>query len=1134
MKSKRFIIRLLPSVAAIALFASLSLHAAEQKLSADQLEFFEKRVRPILADNCYKCHSQNSEKVKGGLLLDSKEGWTKGGDTGPAIVPGDPEKSLLIQAIRYKDKDLQMPPNDRQLAASQIQDLETWVKMGAPDPRLTAEAGPNPYQVDFEKARSHWSFKAITNPTIPEIPDSERWAQTPIDKFILNSLVAKALTPAPKADKITLLRRASFDLIGLPPSPKEVDDFLADNTPDAFSKVVDRLLASPHYGERWGRYWLDLAHFSDTRGQQGNNRDERYPYAYTYRDYVIKAFNDDLPYDQFLIQQIAADKLDLGTNKQALAAMGFLTLGNRFNNQINDVIDDRIDIIGKSTMALTVTCARCHDHKFDPIPTKDYYALHGVFNSSIEPKEEPLIEEPTNSSAYKSFLSEFSGRDLKVEEFRDDMSRKLKVEMIGRSGSYLLGVTEFRKKTTDMSRGTFMEKRGLNPQIAATWENNLKNWERRHHPIFAPWFAFSRLSQDEFVAKAKDLSRTFYANKEKGKPINPLIARMFSSAPISLNEVAARYASVFGDIEQRWQEVLTGYEGSKKSSSTSVPEPKGLTDPIQEQVRQVMYANGSPMLLDDQRLSGFINRDPMLRRKLADLEKDVTDLLMTHPGSPARASTLQDADKPRDSFVFIKGNPGNRGPQVSRHFLTILSEENCPPFRDGSGRLELAKSIATKNNPLTARVMVNRIWLHHFGEGLVRTPDDFGTRGDTPSHPELLDYLASQFVADGWSLKKMHRLIMVSSVYQQSSDENPRYEIIDPDNRWLWHQNRRRLDFEALRDTILAIGGELDQTVGGRSVKLEAEPYSQRRTIYGFVDRKNVPNMFQAFDFASPDLTTGKRESTVVPQQALFMMNSPLVVEQARNVIRRVDVKSQQSPEARVKTLYQLVYQRAPSDIEVKLALDYIRSDAVTEWQTNSASSWYYGYGQFDPASKRTKIFVPMTTFAGRSWQPNSKIQSDKLKDLRLNSEGGTPNKDFAVIRRWYAPRDGFISIEGTLDHQAKDGDGIQGRIVSNRLGELAMFTAAKSQLPTKLPRINVKRGDTIDFIVDSRTNPKNDSFRWAPVIKMEAAPGMTKDKIVEWNAQKDFNGQAQTKRLNPWEKFAQVLLETNELTFVN
>ncbi len=499
MRVARFLPRMLPLFCLgwlLGFPVSLALSAAEAKLTPDQLDFFEKKIRPILVDNCYKCHSHDSEKVKGGLLLDTRDGALKGGDTGPAIVPGDLEKSLLIEAVHYTNKDLQMPPNDRQLETDQIHDLEAWVKMGAPDPRTGSDDGQHKYVVDMDKARKHWSYQPIASPPVPEPEDAEHWARTPVDKFILATLQTKGLTPSPQTDKVTLIRRATFDLIGLPPSPKEVDDFVDDNSPDAFARVVDRLLASPHYGERWGRHWLDLAHFADTQGATGGARDERYPYSYTYRDYVIRAFNEDLPYDQFLIQQIAADKLPLGNDKRPLAAMGFLTLGERFNGQINDVIDDRIDIISKGTMAMTATCARCHDHKFDPILTQDYYALHGVFSSSIEPKEEPLLETPKETPAYLAFQREYANREGALKKYHDELVKNYKAEMVGNSAAYLLALRDFRRKTNDVTRGAFMEKRGLNPVIALFWDSNMKFFEKKHSPIFAPWIAFCAIGRE--------------------------------------------------------------------------------------------------------------------------------------------------------------------------------------------------------------------------------------------------------------------------------------------------------------------------------------------------------------------------------------------------------------------------------------------------------------------------------------------------------------------------------------------------------------------------------------------------------------------------------------------------------------
>jgi hypothetical protein len=1104
------------------------------KLTPQQLDFFEKHVRPVLSDNCYRCHSHDSEKLKGGLFLDFRDGVLKGGDTGPAIVPGNPDKSLLIKAIRYTDKDLQMPPSDKQLDPQQISDLEAWVKMGAPDPRDAPVDTGHKYQINFAEAAKHWSYQPVTNPPVPQPDDPDHWIQDPVDNFILATLQSKGLTPSPRADKVTLIRRATFDLIGLPPTTKEVADFVADDSTNAFATVVDRLLASPHYGERWARHWLDIAHYADTCGTLGNNRDERYPYSYVYRDWVVRAFNEGLPYDQFLIQQIAADKLDLGDDKRPLAALGFLTLGNRFNNQINDIIDDRIDIVCKGTLAMTVTCARCHDHKFDPIPTKDYYALHGIFNSSIEPKEEPLVETPPDTPAYHTFTAEYSKRERAVEDFRDDATRQLKAEMINKSGEYMLAVNEFHHSGTNLSRPAFMDKRGLNPQIAAFWDNNLKNWASRHHPVFAPWFAFAKLSDDEFRDQAADLAAKFHDNRDRSKPINAAVADIFSTPPASLTQLASRYATLFADTERQWQEQIK--VSAATNDSGTAPDNQQLPDPAREQIRRIMYAPNSPMLVDEQRLNAFINRDNKMRNKLTGLERAVTDLVVNDPGSPARAPALEDAPKPKDSYVFIKGNIGNRGPVVPRHFLSILTGGNPPPFTDGSGRLDLARDIASTNNPLTARVMVNRVWLNHFGEGIVRTPDDFGARGDNPSHPELLDYLAWHFMNGGWSVKQLHRMILLSSAYQQSSDDNPRYDQIDPENRCLWRMNRRRLDFEALRDTILYIGGDLDLTMGGRPVPLDSQPFSMRRSIYGFVDRRNVPTMFQAFDFANPDLTTGRRESTVVPQQALFMMNNPLVIQQAINLVaRRPDVRAEPAPQSRIKLLYNLIYQRDPTDLELNLALDYLHSDSATEWQTNAQSAWQYGYGAYDQAAHRVKAFIQFTDFASRAWRPPGGNKIDPhLRGLVLAADGGMPNKAFAVIRRWTAPRDGSIAIDGMLVHGAKVGDGVRARIVSARLGELGSWVAQGSQAATTLPRVQVKRGDLIDFIVDCRDNPDNDAFKWVPRITMAPAPGYPEGCVMAWDAQKDFSGQQQARHLTSWEKLAQVLLETNELTFVN
>jgi cytochrome c553 len=727
-------------------------------------DFFENKIRPILVNNCYSCHSSQAPKLKGGLSLEYRESILRGGENGPALVPGNPDKSLLIKAVRYGDADLQMPPRGKKLTEEQIADLVAWVKMGAPDTRIMAK-GSGGGGVWSKERRNHWAFKPINKKEpVPDVQDTN-WVANPIDDFILARLEKENMKPSPPADKRTLIRRATYDLTGLPPTPDEVQAFVDDTSSDAYAKVVDRLLASPQYGERWGRYWLDTARYADTKGDIKPNQDvPLYPYAWTYRDYVVRSFNDDKPFNKFVVEQIAADRLPLGRDRSSLAALGFLALGPRFNDNKNDIYNDRIDVVCKGFLGLTVTCARCHDHKFDPIPTKDYYSLRGVFDSSVEPAEEPLLETPKMSPEYQAFLQ---------------------------------------------------KRNGLQQEIA-TGEAELKGMRR--------------MGQDRMTKK------------------------------------------------------------------------QALKD-------------------------------------LGDLRRQVSRLELTDPGSPACATALYDRDKPQDSPIFLRGEENNKGDIAPREFLRILSGPAQVPFHIGSGRLELANSIVNPNNPLTSRVLVNRVWLHHFGEGIVTTPDDFGNQSDPPSHPELLDYLAARFMQEGWSIKKLHRLIMLSSTYQQSSENNPRYAQLDPQNRLLWRANIHRLEFEAVRDSILALGGQLDLSIGGRPVQLQSGEggFSHRRTLYGMVDRRNLPELYSQFDFANPDMTTGKRYETTVPQQALFMMNSPLVVELARKLVNQSDFKDLDGEDAKIKFLYERIFQREPTAVEIKLGMDFIEDSPAPELISNDA-----------------------------------------------------------------------------------------------------------------------------------------------------------------------------------------------------
>ena len=869
-------------------------------------EFFESKVRPLLANNCYQCHSRQSKKAKGGLLLDSQEGLREGGDSGPLFVTGDPDQSLLIKAVRYKDEDLRMPPDGKELTGAQVADLEAWVKMGA----LLPGAGV-PEDKIRASSRTHWAFQPVKRPAIPAVKN-KRWVQSPVDAFILAKLESNGMQPAPPADKRTLIRRATYDLIGLPPTPEEVAAFVADESPQAFATVVERLLASRHYGERWGRHWLDVARYASSDS----------PHAFTYRDYVIRAFNEDLPYDEFLVQQIAADQLDLGTNKQPLAALGFLTGGRQFENNIHDTLDDRIDAVSRGMMALSVSCARCHDHKYDPIPTRDYYSLHGVFASSVEPDELPVIGLAPDPRAYAEYLSKLKPLQARWDHFIRKQETEIFKQHRQQTAQYLLLSREPTKLAElDMEEFGLSDRKILRTG-ATRWVKALEKLDLESDPIFAPWFAFAALPASEFADRAKLLSAKIAANA-LSRPVNSLVARAFTGEPpASLKDVAERYGKLFEEADKRWQAHLR-----------SDGKCQALPDGEQEAVRQVFYGKDSPGNLPAELIRSLYNVPAFMQ--IIPLRGEITRLDATHPGAPQRANALVDSPEPKNSRVFIRGNPNRLGEEAPRQFLAILSGDKRRPFTHGSGRLELARAIASKDNPLTSRVIVNRVWLHHFGVGLVTTADDFGLRSDPPIHPELLDYLAWRLMQDGWSLKKLHRMLMLSSVYQQKSDDNLRHEKLDPDNRLLAKTNRRRLDFESMRDTLLYVAGNLDHSFGGRPVDLlkrgtaNQRPYSNRRTVYGVIDRNELLALFRIFDFANPDITTAQRDATTVPLQALFFLNSPFVMEQACKLTNQSRIQRLDDEAKRIRYLYQFVYQREPRADEIQRGLRFLRAKAA-------------------------------------------------------------------------------------------------------------------------------------------------------------------------------------------------------------
>ncbi len=1084
--------------------------AAPAPADADGVEFFEKKIRPVLADKCYSCHSSETRKVKGGLRLDTKEGMAKGGDSGASLVlPGDPDHSLLLKAVRYgKDDELKMPPKGPPLAPEIIADFEAWIRRGAPDPR----SAPVAKLFDFAKAREHWSFRPPVEPAIPAV-SKKAWVKSPIDAFILAKLDANGMKPAAPAGKRTLIRRATFDLHGVPPTAEEIEAYVADPAADAFDKLLDRLLASPRYGERWGRHWLDVARYSDTKGYVFQE-ERRYPYAYTYRDWVIRALNEDLPYDQFLLQQIAADRLPLGEDKRPLAAMGFLTLGRRFLNRQPDIIDDRIDVLSRGTMGLTVACARCHDHKFDPIPTKDYYSLYGVFASTIEPKDAPLIGMGQKTKENLDYETESGKLQAEVTKYRDDRLKDIQASLRKTKAvaDYLLAAQEARAMKNDEEIKNFAQKKDLTAFILTRWKNLLDKTSKSHDKIFGPWHA---------MAKGPD------AMKDLGE-LQPLVADAFKTPPKDLKEAADRYATLLTKAE------------------------------LPDDLKAVLNGPNSPTTIALADLDKVYNRAD--RDKQRQLENKVDALKATHAGAPQRAMAFQDGPV-QEPHVLIRGNPNSPGEKVPRQFLAILSPDNRQPFKDGSGRLELARAIASKDNPLTARVMVNRVWGYHFGGAIVRTPSDFGLRSDAPTHPELLDWLALRFVEGGWSLKKLHKLMMTSAAWQQVSDDVAAYKEKDPDNRYVWKFSRQRLDFEAMRDSILAVSGQMDPAMGGRSVELSENPtskkkqqaetiintigdptqetYSKRRSVYLFIDRQNLPGTFRAFDFASPDTHSPQRYTTTVPQQALFLMNSPFITEQVNAVMKRPEVDGEKDLEGRVRKLYRVLLGRAPAADELAIGRRFLDNELKRGGQiTAGPSPWQYGTGKYDEAGKKLVDFKALPHFAGMAWQGGAKLPDPKLGWVILTAEGGHPAnpKIGAAVRRWTAPHDGAISVSGVLGHHQKEGDGVRARIVSSQDGELASWTAHNTDAETKMSRIEVKKGDTVDFVVDCRGDENSDSFVWAPVIRLVEAPGNAAGGTQEWSAAAEFRGPdtKPRKTLTAWERYAQVLLLSNEFMFVD
>jgi hypothetical protein len=861
----------------------------------DPAEFFETRIRPILANNCFACHT--SSKL-GGLEVNSRENLLHGGKSGPAIVPGKPEESLLIRAVRQQDAKLKMPMGGR-LKDEEIADLTAWVKIGAPWPQSKSSL-PRSTRTKYDitpEQRAFWAFQPVRKPVPPAVKNTV-WAKSPIDRFILAELEKRGLRPAKPAEKRDLIRRATFDLIGLPPTPEEVDAFEKDASPDAFARVVDRLLASLHYGERWARHWLDLARYED----------EQFPNAFRYRDWVVEAFNHDLPYDHFIRAQLAADLLPAGEREKMLPGLGFLALAPK--------ADDRVDVTARTFLALTAGCAQCHDHKYDPIPTMDFYSLQGVFESS-ELREYPLASS-SEVEAYKKAQQKVNLKKEEINHFVDSQAEQVADILLTQTARYLVAAWKVM--------------RGLEPNAAGAAkaaELHASTLERWIHYLRAP-------KEHQYLTEWDKMMARGGTEHEAQR-----LAEKFQSA---VSAVVREKRSV----DDRNYVKLGGAEGMKDKKARQFtnleflsPEKSYITrDLLEEPYAQCGTKFDGGVLYYSNHISYYADRiydygeegQMQIVQFLSGMWKEHLDHLLSELATLKKASPppypfvhgYVDSAHPHDTRIAIRGEKDHLGEVAPRGFFQILSKAEPKPFSRGSGRLELADAIATPDNPLTARVIVNRIWQAHFGQGIVRTVSNFGQLGERPSHPELLDYLASRLVDSGWSMKTLHREIMLTATYALSTEPIAQNFEKDPDNRLHWRANLiQRLDAEALRDSILAVSGSLDSKVGGEPMKLTDS--NHRRTVYALISRVKPDRTLAVFDFPDPNNTSEQRSITLGPLQRLYFLNSTFISQQSQALAQRLAKEAGPEDTSRIRRAYKLLFGRRASDDEVALGLQFLR-----------------------------------------------------------------------------------------------------------------------------------------------------------------------------------------------------------------
>jgi cytochrome c553 len=877
-------------------------------------EFFEKRVRPILMTKCAPCHNRQAYVAK--LDLTSAEGFLRGGESGALVNANQPEESRLLKAIGYSET-LKMPPTGK-LKADEIAALSQWVKMGAPYPGaadVKPEAkwnAPKSTREFTEEEKAYWAFQPLANVELPKVKN-QAWVKSPIDAFVLQKLEDKGIAPAPPADKLTLLRRATFDLTGLPPTEKEMAEFLADNSPDAFAKVVERLLASPRYGEQWGRHWLDVARYADSTG---NDEDHRYPHAWKYRDYVIEAFNKDLPYDQFVREQLAGDLLpatDGGEiNKRGIVATGFLALGAKAIAQqdkqkmLYDVWDEQVDVTSKAFLGMTMACARCHNHKFDPILTKDYYSLIGIFaatRSFTNPDshvsvvlEKPLIPK-AEWQQYQAAKKSYNEKQKRLRLALDVLKDEAQTRLVKQYGNRLANIMLAARKV--------YEGEAKAEEVAAPIGLDVARLQK--------WIDF--LKPSAAVVRG-------YLNEWNAAPADKRPA------------VAQSYQLRFMKRLDQWQasivEWQTKYQKALSENQPFLPDRPGFEEGEDRFFYEIYFAEGLFGVSDKEQK--FFTTEQWAT--IEKLHKQQEELKKLAPPEPEFACAIEEGE-PVKQKVLVRGDYNNLGEDAPPAFPAILARYDTRPQFSGSGRLQFADWLTRAENPLPKRVLVNRLWQWHFGEGIVRTPDNFGKMGERPTHPELLDFLAAEFIKQGYSMKAMHRLLMLSNAYKMAS-ENPAAMEADPDNRLLSRFNRRRLTIEEMRDGMLLIDGTIDLTMGGtlqsgrgtdgenNQGRLSLNPEkAKRRTVYLPLRRANLPTLLNLFDFGDATTMSGKRQLTNVATQALFWLNSEFLTERSADFTQTLMADKKENAE-RVTIAYRRILSREPKSDEIASALKYI------------------------------------------------------------------------------------------------------------------------------------------------------------------------------------------------------------------